>query len=119
MYSEYSKQLHEYQKAVSIKKSLTMTIRQNEVWLGSYCAKSQSKRVNTIKTAKKHLAELIIPIKPIKEFGFDVIADDDVLFAPTTDINEAKEWADNDLDCYNSIKISKRQITTDYRGLVY
>ena len=118
-YSEYSTQLHEYQRAMSTKKSLEMTIRQNEVWLKGYTAKSQSKRVIVIEKAKSRLAMLVIPVKPVKEYGFDVITPDDVFFAPTTDLDQAHSWAYTELDDYDSIKLSKRQITTDYQGLVY
>ncbi len=119
MYSEYTKQLHDYQRAMSAKKSLEMTIRQNEVWLKGYTAKSQSKRVIVIEKAKKHLSELVIPAKPVKEYGFDVITDEDVFFAPTTNKDLAVEWACNELDCFTNIRLSKRQITTDHQGLVY
>lgn len=120
MYSDYSKQLHEYDRAARLKKSLTMTISSNEGWLKCYTMSStRAKRQAKIDNAKKHLAELVMPVKPVKEFGFDVITPDDDFFAPTTDIKQAQEWLeDNELDNAELIP-SKRQITTDFQGLVH
>ncbi len=116
---EYSKAIRAYDTAMSLKKSLKMTIRQNEMYIKGYTAMPRDKRQIVIDNAKKNLAELIIPKKPIQSKGFDIITTEDTFFAPTDDINIAKEWADDGIMGTYDIKPSKRAITTDHQGLTY
>lgn len=121
MYGKYSKQLTSYEQAISTQRSLRMIIRENELWLKAWTKKPRAKRQAVIDRAKKDLAMLVVPPKPQKEYGFDVYSTDDdyTYFAPTCNSDLAHVWADELLEGGYIIKRSKRQITTEYRGLVH
>ncbi len=57
-----------------------MTIRMNETWLTNKNSKRGLKRIATIESAKKHLANLVIPAKPTQPLGYEVIDDCDDCF---------------------------------------
>lgn len=117
-YSEYNQKLMEYNKAMSSKKSLQMTIRMNKVWITGDNIRSDKRR-KIIMDCQSKLALLIIPEKPQKQYGFNIITKDDTYFAPTTNIKQAQSWCEIEIDCNFEIKQSKRQITTDYDGLTW
>lgn len=117
-YSEYNQKLMEYNKAMSSKKSLQMTIRMNKVWITGDNKRS-NKRRKIIMDCQIKLDSLIVPEKPQIQYGFDIITKDDTYFAPTTNINIARSWCDDEIDVPFTIQQSKRQITTDYNGLTW
>jgi hypothetical protein len=117
-YNEYNKQLTSYNKAMSERKSLQMTIRMNKVWITGDNKRSNDRRI-VISGAQTRLKNLVIPVKPQKQYGFSVTTEDEEYFAPTTNIQIATIWADDDLDCPYSIQTSRRQITTNHQGLVW
>jgi hypothetical protein len=117
-YEDYNIKLTAYNKAMSIRKSLQMTIRMNKAWITGNNPRSDKRR-DIIASCQTRLDNLTKPIKPQKQYGFDVITDDDTYFAPTGNINIASTWAHRELDCIYDIKKSQRQITTDHQGLVW
>jgi hypothetical protein len=117
-YEEYNIELTAYNKAMSVKKSLQMTIRMNKAWITGNNPRSEKRR-DIITSCQTRLANLITPVKPQKQYGFDVITDDDTYFAPTGNINIARDWTERDLDCPYKIQTSRRQITTNHLGLVW
>jgi len=117
-YEKYNVQLTAYNKAMSTKKSLQMTIRMNKAWITGSNPRSDERRV-VIASCQDKLNNLIIPVKPQKQYGFDVITEDDTYFAPTGNINTATDWTERELDCEYTIITSRRQITTDHQGLVW
>lgn len=95
-YKEYSNRLVIYEKVISSRKSLQMTIRMNNVWLTSKTSKRGLKRIAIIEAAEKQLSNLVIPSKPIQPLGYQVIDDSDdcfVGFWAVDDIELVKEEA--------------------------
>ena len=79
-YQEYSNQIVAYDKAISSRKSLLMTIRMNKAWLTSKTSKRGLKRITLIEAAQNQLAELVIPTKPTQPLGYEVIDNCDDCF---------------------------------------
>lgn len=121
MYEIYRERLYKYERAQSSARSLRMIIRENELWIKAYTKKPRLKRQAIIDKAKKDFVALVIPPKPPKEYGFDVYSKDDdyTYFAPTCNSDIAACWAQESFDGDYEIKPSKRQITSDYRGLIH
>lgn len=93
-YKEYSLALSKYTSAVSLKRSLLMTIRMNKAWLTNTQSKRGLKRVRVIEEAERALAELIIPEKPKQPIGYQVFVDGDFTgFYATDDIEYVREQA--------------------------
>lgn len=91
-YAEYSNQLKDYESAMSLRKSLQMTIRMNTVWLRSKNSIRGRKRVKVISEAQSQLATLIVPPKPVQPTGYEVIVDGAFEgFYPTDDIELVRE----------------------------
>lgn len=117
-YAEYTRKLMQYNNEMSYIKSLRMQIRMNKVHLTGDNLRSK-KRLLKIAECKEILKNLPVPQKPQKQYGFDICTDNDTYFAPTTNEDDARFWAENELDCKFCIWPSKRQITTDYKGLIW
>ena len=89
-YKEYSSLLSAHQSAISLRKSLIMTIKSNKVYIKAYTSMPREKRQIVIDTAEKQLASLIIPPKPEKQpIGYQVLVDGDFSgFIPNDDYDE-------------------------------
>ena len=95
-YKEFSNQIAIYDKAISSRKSLQMTIRMNKTWLVNKNSKRGLKRIALIESAECQLATLVIPAKPKQPIGYQVydkIEDVFVGFWATDDIELVKEEA--------------------------
>lgn len=80
-YKEYSNQIGIYDSAISSRKSLQMTIRMNKTWLTSKTSKRGLKRISIIEAAEKCLAELVVPTKPVQPIGYEVIDNNEQVYA--------------------------------------
>ena len=78
-YAEYSKQSAAHDHAISIKRSLLMTVRANHACAGHFRADSKRgrKRDEKIQNAEAKLQALTIPPKPEQPIGYEVLIDGD------------------------------------------
>ncbi len=93
---EYQIQLSAYQKAISRRKSLEMTIRMNKAQVGCFSFKRHPERAGKIEQTQQQLAALIVPPKPERVIeGFEVYdqAGDFDGFIRTQSETEAHEQA--------------------------
>ena len=74
-YQEYSKAESKYSAAISLKRSLLMTIRMNDTWQFNVKSIRGMKRQAVIDAAKARLAQLVIPPKPVQPIGYEIIVE--------------------------------------------
>lgn len=94
-YAEYSKELVIFNRIISRRKSLSMTIRMNRVYTIGRCGTKTDARLQLIKEAETNLAALPKPHKPKQPIGYQILVDGDFEgFYATDDIDFVKEEAE-------------------------